>query len=94
VPAAPNGGSTFLGVQVTDAPTGGAQVAAVQPNSPAATAGLKVGDVIVGLDNTQVGSSAELVAALGDHSPGDKVAVAVDDAAGAERTLTVALGSR
>ena len=51
----------------------GALVTDVQNGSPAASAGLKTGDVIVGIDGKPVGDASELQMAIGLKSPGDKV---------------------
>jgi len=63
----------YLGVGATDATPSGALVETVQAKSPAAAAGLKEGDVIVALDTTKVGGASDLVAAIAEHRPGDRV---------------------
>jgi membrane-associated protease RseP (regulator of RpoE activity) len=94
-PAPPAGGNqAFLGVEVSTAASGGAQVESVESGTPAATAGLKAGDVVVAVDGTQVGSADDLVTALQAHAPCDKVTLTVDDSSGAARTVPVTLGSR
>jgi S1-C subfamily serine protease len=55
----------------------GVLIASETATGPAATAGLKVGDVIVQLDNTQVTSVQSLGDALLSKSPGDTVAVKI-----------------
>jgi len=92
------GGSTaakkpLLGVQVTSGTGSGATVAEVQANSPAAAAGLKRGDVIVGFDDTTIGSAQDLTAALRDHQPGDTVTVTWKTA-GRTHDASITLGSR
>jgi hypothetical protein len=47
----------------------------VGPNSPAATAGLKTGDVITKIGDTTVQNDADLVRAIRNQSPGDNVTV-------------------
>jgi S1-C subfamily serine protease len=68
----------FLGVVVASRPTrdggGGAQVQTVAPNSPAARAGVRVGDVIVGFRDQPVRSNDDLLnlldgAAIGQDLP-------------------------
>lgn len=54
----------YLGVQTEDG-TNGATITAVTDNSPAATAGLKVGDVITQIDATKITSAEEFTGALG-----------------------------
>ena len=65
----------FLGVQITAAQSGGAQITAVTPNSPAAAAGLKVGDVIVAIDDQPVATNADAADTIGSLSPGTKVRI-------------------
>jgi S1-C subfamily serine protease len=60
-------------------------------NGPAATAGLKVGDVIVQLDNIQVTSVQSLGDALLSKSPGDTVAVTIYRGS-QQMTINVTLG--
>jgi serine protease Do/serine protease DegQ len=55
----------------------GAQIAEVQPNSPAATAGLQKGDVVTALNGRPVRSAAELRARLGVVPAGETVELRV-----------------
>ncbi len=84
----------YLGVssQPVDG-TPGATVVDVGAGTPAAGAGLAVGDVIVALDGTQVNSPDDLSAAIGAKKPGDRVTVTYQRA-GARRTAQVTLGTR
>ena len=68
-------GRGFLGVQITAAQSGGAQVTAVTPNSPAASAGLRAGDVIVAIDDQPVATNADAADTIGSLSPGTKVRI-------------------
>ncbi len=82
----------FLGVVLTDRVDGGlgALVAEVTPGSPAADAGLRVGDVVVAIDDQPINGSGGLVGVIRDHQPGDEVSiVAVRD--GTEVTATATL---
>jgi putative serine protease PepD len=78
-----NGGRAqhgWLGVATVDAsdrPGGGALVITVLPASPAAAAGLAVGDVIVGVSNERVTDTADLRSAVARRRPGDPVGVTV-----------------
>jgi len=55
----------------------GARVDGVQPESPAAKAGLKAGDVILGLDGTAITGSAGLRNLVASRRPGTKVSLKV-----------------
>jgi len=94
----PSGGSTpqaaraWLGVIVTTG-SGGVSISSVVPGGPAASAGLRAGDLIVGVDGTTISTPADLTAALSSHKPGDSVQVTVTSQ-GTQRTVTVKLGTR
>lgn len=55
----------------------GALVASVEPNSPAAKAALKSGDVILGVDGVKIDNSADLPRIIGDKRPGTTVKLQV-----------------
>jgi serine protease Do len=55
----------------------GALVAKIDPDSAAAQAGLKVGDVILKLNGTPIVDAGQLSARVGEAAPGDKVALEV-----------------
>jgi M6 family metalloprotease-like protein len=82
-----------MGVFVDDtAPGDGAPVKYVFPNSPAAKAGLKPGDVILKLNNVSLGETLRYGDALHEYKPGDSVKVMVQGQAGGkprEMTLTL-----
>jgi S1-C subfamily serine protease len=84
----------YLGVssQAVDG-TPGATVTDVGAGTPAAGAGLAVGDVIVGIDNQTIADPDSLSAAIGAHKPGDKVTIAYQRS-GTRRTAQVTLGTR
>jgi putative serine protease PepD len=79
----------YLGVSMTA--TG--QIAAVEPGSPAAKAGLQQGDVVTAIDSTTVASAADLSDAIADHAVGDKVVVTVNRGGESSR-FTVTLAAR
>jgi putative serine protease PepD len=85
----------YLGVSMGDSPSGqdGAVVRDVASGSPAAKAGLQVGDLVTAIDGKSVQSSAEMVAAIRDHKPGDKVSLTVNRG-GNQTTISASLGER
>lgn len=84
----------YLGISVNDAANnGGATVASVVAGSPAASAGLKAGDVITKVDSATIASANDLTAAISAHAPSDKVTVTLTRA-GATKTIDVTLGTR
>jgi len=91
--SASSGRGGFLGVQVTIAASGGAEILGVESGSPADDAGLAAGDVIVGVDRVEVDGPSDLVSALGDHRPGDEVVVTYLGADGRTRQTTVTLAT-
>ncbi|QVT81236.1 Periplasmic serine endoprotease DegP [Nocardioides aquaticus] len=64
-------------VQTGEDTTGGAEVTRVLPDSPAASAGLRDGDLVVGLDGDLVTDGVALIVALRTRQPGDTVALTV-----------------
>lgn len=84
----------FLGVQSQQRNDGGtgALVAGVQPGSPAATAGLRVGDVITEVDGEPVSGSPELAAAVQSYAPGERIELTVERG-GEELTVVAELAA-
>ncbi len=81
----------YLGVAV--APTGAAKVSCVVPSGPAASAGLKAGDVITSLDGKSVTNYDSLTSAVLAAKPGEKVAITVTRN-GSTHNLSVTLVNR
>lgn len=71
----------------------GAYIVAVVPGGAADEAGLRDGDVIVGLGGRDVSDAESLGEAIRSHRPGDEVEVRVVLPDGIERTFTVTLGT-
>jgi S1-C subfamily serine protease len=67
----------FLGVGLEDRDDGGqgAVVTEVEPGTPAAGAGVRVGDVVVAVDDTAIDGTTGLIAAIRDREPGDSLTV-------------------
>ncbi|MGO4186930.1 S1C family serine protease [Pseudarthrobacter sp. TAF60_1] len=88
-----------LGVSVRDKSSGssssfsvGADVATVEPNSAAAKAGIKVGDVITKFNDLTVSEPNQLTAAVREQAGGSTVKVTVQRN-GQEQTFDVTLGT-
>ena len=82
----------FLGVSITNAPNGGAQIASVSPGSPAASAGLKAGDVITQVNGQGVATAADAADAIGSMSPGTKATITYQRGS-STNTVTVTLAT-
>jgi len=67
-------------------------IANVKPGSPAEQAGLKAGQMIVGLDGKRIENDDDLIAAIKARQPGQSVELSYHDAAGGQvRTVNVRL---
>lgn len=85
------GATAFLGVMVTPIQGAGALVVQVLSTSPAASAGIVAGDVIVGLEGQAVRSPDDLSAVLAAQRPGATLQAQVLDTGGQTRTISVTL---
>lgn len=83
------GAPGFLGVQVNR----DAVITRIVPGMPADTAGLVVGDRLVGVDDKTIDSSAALTTTLADYRAGDQVTLAWVDTSGVRRTIRVKLAA-
>ena len=84
---------TRLGYTVPSSGTG-AVVAAVQPDSPASGV-LRVGDVIVGIDDLPITMNSQLIDVIGDSRPGSTRSLVVEKFDGTDsHTVTVTIGAR
>ena len=84
---------TYLGVVGEDVKGGGAKLARVTDDSPAATSGLKTGDVIVSSDGKKVTTYKAFVDKFLEKKPGDSLKLVVKRG-DKELTLDVKLGKR
>jgi len=91
---------SFLGVSTRDtvvsdgaAKRAGAQVVSVSPNTPAANAGLKNGDVIIAVDGQRIDSATALVAQIREMTVGDKASLTVVRG-GARQDVSVTLAAK
>ncbi len=71
----------------------GAVIVELDPDGPAAEAGLQTGDIVVGIDGEEVSTMAELAGRIQQRRPGDDVEVEVVRD-GEESTVTVTLEER
>jgi serine protease Do len=94
----------YLGVSVSDltpqvsnrfsvSAESGALIAKVEPGGPGDGAGIRAGDVVTGLGSTDIRSSGDLLSALRQYQPGDKVVLTVLRD-GQKSTFDVQLGER
>src|SRR5262249_11006478 len=67
----------YLGIQGEDATGGGAKLAAITDDSPAAKAGLKSGDIIQSVNGKDLKNYAALVEVIDEGKAGDKLAMKV-----------------
>lgn len=70
----------------------GILVSRVDPNTPAAQAGLQAGDIIVKMDNTDLKSLDDLAGVLSRHKAGDQVSVNVVARNGQQRQVSLTFG--
>ncbi len=85
----------FLGVSVEPSSTGsaGAEIVAVEPSTPAASAGLASGDVITGINGKEAASPEALTTLLQLYHPGDRVHLQWIDYSGAKHSATLQLAT-
>ena len=81
--------SGFLGVTIASRNDGGqgAVIQTVAPGSPASTAGLKVGDIVLEVDGQPISGQVGLVAAIRDASPGEEVTIKFERGGSMETAL-------
>jgi len=78
--------SAWLGVHLNTDPKGSLTINYVDPNGPAALAGVIAGDTIVAIDDVTMASSTVLLDMLAAHRPDDEIAVTVQHADGSTTT--------
>jgi S1-C subfamily serine protease len=85
----------YLGVGLADRTDGGqgAVVTSVDPGTPAADAGVEVGDLVVAVDGATIDGSTGLIAAIRDLEPGDAAELTVMRD-GEQQTFPVTLTDR
>jgi S1-C subfamily serine protease len=92
-PSAPATQRGYLGVAVQQNPGSGALVAGIVAGGPAESAGISIGDTIVGVDGTTITSPSSLTSAMSGRHPGDTVRVTWVDGLGRRHTASIRLGA-
>jgi S1-C subfamily serine protease len=82
----------WLGVQMSETDDG-VTIVEVRPDSPAAEAGVQVGDVVTDAGGDPIETADELSDAVASREPGDELELALERD-GDEQTITVTLGDR
>src|SRR5829696_9096783 len=83
----------YIGIQSTDAPTGGAEIATVNTGTPGDKAGLREGDIVTKVDGKEVKGAADVSQHISGKKPGDKIEVEVERN-GRTQTFDITLGKR
>jgi putative serine protease PepD len=83
----------YVGVELNASSTGGAQVQSVTAGSPAASAGLRPGDVITRLGEQTISSTQQFIETVDTYSPGDTVTMTINRS-GQTLHIKVKLGTR
>jgi putative serine protease PepD len=82
----------YLGIQGGATTGGGVLVTQVQPGGPAATAGIKTGDVITAINGTATPDPSTLADVIAGLKPGQTAGVALTHPDGTTQTVQVTLG--
>jgi PDZ domain-containing secreted protein len=75
-----------------DVDIGGAIITGVEPDTPAASAGLQAGEMIFSVDGEPLSRENPLPEALSKYAPGDEATLEVGLPAGEKRQVTITLG--
>ena len=83
----------YVGVELSGASVGGAQISSVQQGSPATAAGLQQGDVITAINGKTVTTTDQFIATIDNYSPGQTVTLTIQRN-GQTKHVQVKLGVR
>ncbi|QDT01958.1 putative periplasmic serine endoprotease DegP-like precursor [Rubripirellula lacrimiformis] len=86
-------GDAYLGVTLEANGTIGAKISQVIPGSPAATAQLKPGDVIVAINETKIDSAKDLVDAIESRKSGDSITLTLAGDTDNQREVQLGAGA-
>lgn len=92
----PERGGPFIGVQGQldgDDLVDGAILGRVYPNTPAAQAGLREGDIVVAIEDRKVGTFGDLAAIVSESKPGDELTFSIKRG-GREMDVELTVGRR
>jgi S1-C subfamily serine protease len=85
--------TVWIGVLVDDQIGGGLVVSAIDPDGPAAAAGIEAGERIVAIDDVTVASTIELAGVLAVHRVGDEISITLAAPDGTLRSVNVELAN-
>jgi putative serine protease PepD len=83
----------YVGVELNSTSSGGAQVTTVQSASPAASAGLRPGDLVTAINGKAITSTEQFIATIDSYPPGRSVTLTVKRS-GQTKQITLKLGTR
>jgi putative serine protease PepD len=83
----------YVGVSLNQYSVGGAGVSQVRSGSPAASAGLRPGDLITAIDGKPISSTENFIATIDTYSPGQAVTLTIKRG-GQTKQIRVTLGTR
>jgi putative serine protease PepD len=83
----------FLGVSISDASSGGAQIQTVEPGGPADKAGIKAGDVVTKVGDRPITGSEDLIGAIQGSTVGGSLQLTIVRG-GSTQTITVTVGEQ
>jgi putative serine protease PepD len=86
-------GHPYLGVQISDDPSGGAHIDQVVSGGPADKAGLVTGDAITKVGNRTIRSAEDLIGAIQSSTVGSQLQMTVRHN-GSDKTVTVTVGQQ
>ena len=84
---------SYVGVELSQSSTGGAQVSSVASGSPAASAGIQSGDLITAVNGQAISSTEQFIATVDNFAPGKQITLTIKRG-GQTKTIGLTLGTR
>ena len=84
----------WLGVDIREAKDRGAFIGAIQPRGPAARAGLRAGDLVVGANGAAIADAAGVLKVVAATRPGEALSLVVVRTPGQQIELKIVVGER